>query len=72
MFDTEGYDLGLFLDIYKYQSVLWTNQKRSILSFIHVSAEHTFCEIIIHPKRVDVELTVMKAQSTGVGLIAKE
>jgi hypothetical protein len=29
MFDIEGYDLGLSLDIYEYQSVVLTNKKRS-------------------------------------------
>jgi hypothetical protein len=31
MFDTEGYDPGLSLDIYEYQSVAWTNQKKIFL-----------------------------------------
>jgi hypothetical protein len=63
MFDPEDYDLGLFPDIYEYQSVVWTNKKRSILSLIHVFA--TFCETIIHPKREVVKLSAMMVQNTG-------
>jgi hypothetical protein len=50
MLDTEGHDLGLSLDIYEYQNVVWTNQKGSIPSVITVFATLTFCEIIIHPE----------------------
>ena len=72
MFDTEGYDPGSSEDIYEYQSVVWTNHKRSILSIIHVFAAPMFCETIKHPKGEVVELTVMTAENTCVGLAAEE
>ena len=72
MFDTEGYDSGSSPDICGYQSVVWTNQKRSIPSIIHVFAAPTFCETIKHPKGEVVELTVMTVENTGVKLTAKE
>jgi hypothetical protein len=50
IFDIESYDLGLSPHIYAYQSVVWTNQKISILSVIYVFVAPTFGEIIIHPK----------------------
>ena len=71
MFDTEGYDSGSSPDIYEYHSVVWTNQKRSIPSVIPLFAAPTFCETIKHPKG-EVELTVMTAENTGVGLTAEE
>jgi hypothetical protein len=72
MFDTEGYDTGSSPDIYEYHSVVWTNQKRSISSIIHMFAAPTFCETTNHPKGEVVELTVLTAQNTGVGLTAEE
>lgn len=66
IFDKEGYDPGSSPDINEYQSVVWTNKKKSIPSVISVFAAPTFCETIIHPKGEVVELTVMTAQNTGV------
>jgi hypothetical protein len=57
-------------DIYKYESVVWTNQKR-VPSVIAVFAAPTFCETIIHPKGEVVELTFMTAQNTCVELTTK-
>lgn len=71
MFDIEGYNLGLSSDIYKYESIIWTNQ-RSILSVISVFATPIFCETIIHSKEEIVKLTVMTAWNTVVGLTAEE
>jgi hypothetical protein len=71
-FGTESYDLGLSPDIYEYQSVVLTNQKRSVPLVVLVFATYTFYETIIHPKGVVVELTVMTAQNTVMGLAAEE
>jgi hypothetical protein len=45
--------------------------ERSIAPIISVFAAPTFYEIIIHPKIEVVELTVMTAQNTCVGLTAE-
>jgi hypothetical protein len=50
MFDTKSYDSGLSSDIYEYESVVWTNHKRSIPSVIPILAVPMFCETIIHSK----------------------
>jgi hypothetical protein len=58
-------------NIYEYKNIVWTNLKR-IHSIIHVFAAPTFFEAIKHPKGKIVELIVMTAQNTGVGLTAED
>jgi hypothetical protein len=72
MFDIEGYNLGLSLDIYEYQRVVWTDYKRSIYEYQHAFAAHTFCETIVHLKEEVVDLIVMMVHNKGVRLTAEE
>jgi hypothetical protein len=51
---------------YEYHSFVWTNQKITILPFIHVFAALTFCETIIHKKVI--QLIVKITQNIGAGL----
>jgi hypothetical protein len=69
---TKGCDPGLSPNIYKYQSVVWINQKSSIPSVVSGFAAPIFYETIMHPKGEVVEFTIMMAQNTGVRFTAAE